>query len=96
MLTVLSPLTGVNPTRLALKTGCSRRQSKQRIEAAAVGGQLRHLLSGNDVADFAGVGLHGDGIGFNRDLLLRAADLKLEVDAGPVADVEGDPSVRHP
>ena len=75
---------------IALAAGCAGRQRNQRVHAAAVGGELAELLSGDDVADFAGVGLHGDRGGFDRDLFLGAADLELEVDTGTIADLQHD------
>src|SRR5690349_22635743 len=75
---------------IALTAGCARRQGNQRVHAAAVGGQLRNLLTGDQVADFASVRLNSNGSCFDRDLLLSAADLKLEVDAGTVVHSEHD------
>ena len=66
----------------------SRRQGEQLVKAAAVGGQLSHLLPVNDVALFATVGLHGDRVGFNGHLLCHAADDQLEIDTCAISDGE--------
>ena len=75
---------------IALAAGCAGRQGNQRVHAAPVGGELTELLSGDDVADFTGIGLHGDRRGLDRDLFLSAADREFEVDAGAVVDGEDD------
>jgi hypothetical protein len=70
--------------------GGSRRQHGQRVEATAVGGELRYLLAGDDVAHLARIRLHGDGSGFHIDAVLGIADLHLEIDTAAVADRERD------
>ena len=52
----------------------------KRIDAAAVGGELRHLLAGDDVADFAGFGLNRDGGGFDVDTFLCITDFQPNID----------------
>src|SRR5581483_6262311 len=66
------------------------RQCEQLIETASVGCELRHLLSGDDIALFAAVCLHSDGVCLHRDLLLGAPELQLEVNASTVTYVKGD------
>ncbi len=86
-----------------LKARCARSQGKQLIKAAAVGSKLSDLLPGDDVAHLAAVSLHCNSIGFDRYLLLSTAQLQLEVNTGPITDVEGnalllgdlEPGCRH-
>src|SRR4051812_33281886 len=77
-------------TEVALATGCTGTEVDELIHTAAVCRQLSDLLPGNDVADFSRVRLHLDGVRFNRDALLRAAHLQLEVHTPAVADREHD------
>jgi len=57
------------------------------INAAAVDGDLAHLLVSDEIATLAGIGLDLDGIGFDRNGFLRGAHRHLEVDADAVAYV---------
>src|SRR5207302_10776128 len=50
---------------------CSRRQSGELLNDAAVHGELPQPPVGDDVADLAGIRLHADGIGFDGYRLLR-------------------------
>src|SRR5262249_10852427 len=53
-------------------------------QTGSVDREVRYLSPGDHVTHFAGVGLHGDGVGFHRHLLLSATDLQFEVDPGTV------------
>src|SRR5581483_9778747 len=66
----------------------ARHQQGQRVNGAAIGGELRNFLLGDHVADFAAVRLDGDGVGLNRDALLGGAQFESEVDAETVAYLE--------
>ena len=75
---------------VSLAAGCAGCQRDQRVHAAAVRGQLTELLSGDDAADFAGIGLHRDCSGFDRNLFLSAADRQLKVDTSTITDLQGN------
>src|SRR5450432_1656753 len=55
--------------KVSLKAGGARCQIDQCINAAAIGGELRNLLTGDDVADFAGIRLDVDHNRLDRDRL---------------------------
>src|SRR3984957_43670 len=67
-----------------LETGCSGGQSEQFIQAAAIGGELSDLLSGDDIALFAAISLYSDRIRLHGHVLLHAAYHQLEIDTRPV------------
>ena len=75
---------------IGLPAGGARRQVGQGVHAAAVGGELRHLLAGDDVADFARFRLDPYGIGFDRNGLRGCAQLQIEVDACAITHVQHD------
>ena len=64
---------------------CSGSQSGKLEQARAVDGEVRYLLAGDQIADFPGIGLYGNRIGFYGYQLGRLADLHLEVHAVAVA-----------
>ena len=93
--TLASPPTGVltspedmPPAPMALDAPGVRAASWYMLRPAD--GDLRNLLAGDDVALLAGVGLNADGVGFDRDRFLRAAELHLEVDTGAITDLKDD------
>src|ERR1700723_2617157 len=71
-----------------LDAGSSWRQGEQGIYTAAVGCQIRDLLSGDDVADLPGVGLHLHALGFHGYALLRRPHLQAQINTRPIADVQ--------
>ena len=71
-------------------TDGARSEGCQLINAAAVDGELRHLLVADEVAALSGIGLNLDGIGFDRDGFLRRTHLHLEVDADAVTNRQDD------
>ena len=74
---------------VSLAAGCAGGQRDQRVHAAAVRCQLAELLSGDDAADFAGIGLHGDGGCLDRNLFLSAADRQLKIDTSTITNLQG-------
>ena len=76
--------------KVPLAAGSSRRERDQRVHAAPIGRQLSELLSADDVADFAGIGLHGDGSGLDGNLFLRAADRQLEINTSTIAHLQSN------
>src|ERR1700758_310247 len=63
---------------------CSGSQGSKLEQAGSVDREVRYLPPGDNVTHFARVGLHGNGVGFHRHLLLSATALQFEVDAGTV------------
>ena len=51
---------------------------------------MGHLLAGDQVADFAGVGLYRNRVRFDRHRFRRGAYCHLKVDTKAVADRQGD------
>ena len=47
-------------------------------------------MSADDAADFAGIGLHRDRGGFDRNLFLGAADRQLKINTSTITDLQGN------
>ena len=60
-------------------------QSRQRIDASTVTGDLGDLISRDHVADFAALGLNSNGGRFDGHALRSTAEFQLEIQAGAIA-----------
>jgi len=65
-------------------------QFREADQVAAVHGQLRHLLSGNHFANFAGIRLDPGGYSLNGDALFGFPNLQLDIDTSNSTDVQND------
>ena len=76
--------------KIRLNTGSAGLQGFQGEDVAAVGSELGDLLPGNDAADFASIGLHGNRIRLDVYCFLDVSYLQLEVDAVAIPEIQGD------
>jgi tetratricopeptide (TPR) repeat protein len=74
--------------KVGIVAGSAGSERGKRVDAAAVRRELCHLLAGNYAAHLARFRLDLDGIRFNRNALLCAADFQTQVHTGTLADIQ--------